>query len=103
MKIKTISRTEEDFVRKSTLDITKVHRNRDPVMHPFDRAREYTRALVATKLDKIFAKPFIGAMDGHEDSVYCMSTVRNKVVPLISGACDGSLRVWDLAERKCYW
>jgi WD repeat and SOF domain-containing protein 1 len=39
MKIKTISRTEEDYVRKSKNDITKVHRNRDPKMHPFERAR----------------------------------------------------------------
>lgn len=27
MKIKTISRSEEDFCRKSSLDITKVHTN----------------------------------------------------------------------------
>ena len=62
MKVKTISRTEEDYCRKSTLDITKVHRNRDPALHPFERAREYTKAIVATKLEKIFAKPFIGGM-----------------------------------------
>ena len=71
MKIKTISRTEEDYTRKSKHDITKVHRNRDPLLHPFERAREYTKAVVATKLDKIFAKPFIGALDGHTDGVYC--------------------------------
>eukprot|EP01036_Dinobryon_divergens_P023440 gene23440-31786_t len=86
MKIKTISRSEEDFCRKSSLDITKVHRNRDPVLHPFERAREYTRAVVATKLDKIFAKPFIGALDGHKD-----------------GSCDGEIKVWDLAQRKSFW
>ena len=60
MKVRTISRTEEDFCRRSTLDITKVHRNRDPALHPFERAREYTKAVVSTKLDKMFAKPFIG-------------------------------------------
>eukprot|EP01031_Cornospumella_fuschlensis_P036713 gene36713-44536_t len=89
MKIKTISRTEEDYVRKSKLDIVKVHRNRDPVVHPFERAREYARAVVATKLDKIFAKPFVGALDGHKDGVYCMSSVRSHLVPFISGSCDG--------------
>ena len=60
MKIKTISRTEEDFSRKTTNDIVKVHFNRDPALHPFEKAREYTKAIVATKLEKIFAKPFIG-------------------------------------------
>lgn len=103
MKIKTISRTEEDYTRKSNLDITKVHHNRDPALHPFERAREYTKAVVATKLDKIFAKPFIGSLDGHNDSVYCGSTIRNKNVPYISGACDGEIKVWDLSNRVCYW
>lgn len=103
IKIKTISRSEEDFTRKSKFDIRKVFRNRDPALHPFDRAREYTKALVATKLDKIFAKPFIGALDGHRDGVYCSSSIRNKVVPFISGACDGEIKVWDLSRRECVW
>ncbi len=30
--------------------------------HPFSRAREYQRAYNATKLNKIFAKPFIGTL-----------------------------------------
>lgn len=103
MKIRTISRTEEDFTRKSKLDITKVFHNRDPALHPFDRAREYTRALVATKLDKIFAKPFLASLDGHKDGVYCSSAIRNMHVPFISGACDGELKVWDLSTRTCIW
>lgn len=103
MKIQTISRTKEDYCRKSKLDITKIHRNRDPKLHPFERAREYTKALVATKLDKIFAKPFITALDGHVDSVYCSSIIRNRVTPYISGSCDGELRVWDLATKLCVW
>lgn len=103
MKIKTISRTHEDFTRKSKLDITKVHRNRDPALHPFERAREYQKAIVATKLDKIFAKPFIGALDGHTDGVYCSTSIRNKNVPFVTGACDGEIRVWDLSRRVCFW
>ncbi len=103
MKIRTISRTEESFSRKSALDITKVHRNHDPALHPFERAREYTRAVIATKLDKIFAKPFIGALDGHSDGVHCMSAIRSNLVPFISGSCDGEVRVWDLSTKKTVW
>jgi DDB1- and CUL4-associated factor 13 len=72
-------------------------------LHPFERAREYSKAVVATKLDKIFAKPFIGALDGHVDSVYCTAAIRNRMTPFISGACDGDLRVWDLSSRSCVW
>lgn len=103
MKIQTISRTKEDYCRKTKLDINKVHRNRDPKLHPFERAREYSKAIVATKLDKIFAKPFICALDGHVDSVYCSSIIRNRVTPYISGSCDGELRVWDLTTKLCVW
>ena len=103
VKIKTISRTAEDSVRKSKMDITKVHHNRDPALHPFERVREYTKAVVATKLDKMFHKPFIGALEGHNDSVNCCAIVRNKNVPFISGSCDGVVKVWDLAHRSCYW
>ena len=103
MKIKTISRTQEDYVRQSKLDITKVHHNRDPSLHPFERAREYTKAVVSTKLDKIFAKPFVGDLQGHMDGVYCTSTVRDSVVSFISGACDGELKVWDLSRRIAVW
>lgn len=103
MKIRTISRTEEDYSRKTTFDISKVFRNKDPALHPHERAREYTRAVVATKLDKIFAKPFIGSLDGHRDSVNCISSIRNKLVPLITGACDGEIKVWDLTRKVCVW
>lgn len=103
LKIRTISRTDEDFVRKTTKDINKLHRNRDPSLHPFDRAREYAKALVATKMDKMFAKPFLYALDGHSDSVNCMSTIRNRNVPLISGSCDGELKVWDLSTQENVW
>ncbi len=72
-------------------------------MHPFERAREYTKAVVASKLDKIFAKPFIAALDGHTDGVYCTAIVRNRVTPFISGACNGELKVWDLSRKSCVW
>lgn len=103
MKIKTISRTESSYVRSTKKDIVKVHRNRDPELHPMARAREYTKALTATKMDAMFAKPFIGSMDGHSDGVFCMTTIRNSNMPLISGACDGELRVWDIPSKRCVW
>jgi WD repeat and SOF domain-containing protein 1 len=103
MKIRTISRTEEDYLRKSTHDIMKVHRNRDPALHPFEKEREYSRALTAVKLDNMFAKPFIGALDGHHDGIWCMTSIRSNLIPFISGSCDGELRIWDLATRKVAW
>lgn len=49
------------------------------------KAREYTRALTAVKLDKMFARPFVGALDGHGDGVFCSATSRRSLVQFLSG------------------
>lgn len=103
MKITTISRTEEDYCRKNKTDIMKVHRNHDPALHPFHRNREYTKAIMGVKLDKIFAKPFLCDLNGHHDSIHCLSIITNKLTILLSGACDGEIKVWDLPSKTCVW
>ncbi|CAN0307198.1 unnamed protein product [Discosporangium mesarthrocarpum] len=103
MKVKTISRMEEMYTRDCKGGRVQVHRNRDPTLHPFEKAREYTRALTAVKLDKMFAKPLLGALDGHGDGVFCTATSQHSLVQFISGACDGEIRAWDLSRRVCVW
>lgn len=68
-----------------------VPRNYDPSLHPFEAPREYVRALNATKLERVFAKPFIGSLDGHWDSVNCLSKHPTQLSLLLSGACDGEV------------
>lgn len=103
LKIKVLSRNEEDFTRERKRDTMKVFRNPDPQLHPFERAREYTRALNAVKHDKIFAKPFLYALDAHADGVYSMATLPNSLVYMLSGAGDGEIRLWNLSNRKTVW
>ena len=86
MKVKAISRIEEDYTRECKSDILKVHRNLDPALHPMHRAKEYKRALNATKLDKVFAKPFIGALEGHSDGVMCLAKSPTQLSVAASGA-----------------
>lgn len=47
-------------------------------------------------MQKIFAKPFVRALDGHTDSVKCMAIARRQGAPLVTGGCDGQLRLWNL-------
>lgn len=103
MKVKVITRTSEDCVRERKGDIFKVKRNTDPALHPFSEAREYTRALKAAKLDRMFAKPFVGALAGHLDGVYCMARHPTDIKLLASGSADGEVRLWNLANRRCVW
>ncbi|KAG7390962.1 rRNA-processing protein sof1 [Phytophthora pseudosyringae] len=103
MKVNTISRVEKDFTQEVQSDKLKVFRNYDPALHPFERPREYTRALNAVKLERLFAKPFVGALDGHCDGVTALATNPKSLVAFVSGAADGEVRVWDLPRRKCVW
>lgn len=100
MKIKMLSRNKEECTRERASDLQRVFRNPDPALHPFERAREYTRALNAVKLDKVFAKPFVSAMDGHSDGVFCMAKNPKVLNTLASGACDGELKVWQLSAQE---
>lgn len=101
MKVKVLVRNPDDYCRETKRDVFKIPRNFDPKLHPFDVAREYTRALNATKLDRVFAKPFIGSLEGHRDGVHCMSKHPKSLSTLFSGACDGEVKIWNLARKKC--
>lgn len=101
MKVKVLSRNPDDYIRGSTSEINRVPRNLDPDLHPFEAAREYTRALNAAKLERVFAKPFVASLDGHTDGVNCV--VRNPVhvTSIASGACDGQIKFWQLQTKTC--
>lgn len=75
-------------------------RNYDPSLHPLESAREYVRAVNATKLERVFAKPFVGNLSGHRDGVSCFGKHPKSLSTLTSGAYDGEVRVWDLANRE---
>lgn len=77
-----------------------VPRNYDPVLHPFEVPREYTRALNATKLERVFAKPFLSSLDGHRDGVNCMAKHPKSLSTVLSGACDGEVSCSYKPQQK---
>ncbi|KAA1096117.1 rRNA-processing protein sof1 [Puccinia graminis f. sp. tritici] len=99
MKVKVLSRSLDNFMPIAHGAPAPIHKNLDPTLHPHSRAREYTRAVTATKLNRMFAKPFVGQLDGHRDSVYTMAKDPLKLTQVASGSGDGDVRVWDLANR----
>ncbi|XP_061949862.1 uncharacterized protein LOC133673183 [Populus nigra] len=100
MKVKVISRSTDEFTRERSQDLQRVFHNFDPNLRTQEKAVEYQRALNAAKLDKIFARPFIGAMDGHIDAVSCMAKNPNYLKGIFSGSMDGDIRLWDIANRR---
>lgn len=101
MKVKVLKRNAQDFVRETKHDIHKVHRNYSQVEHPFEAEREYQRAMNSVKLEKVFAKPFIGSLDGHRDGITCVAKHPGALSKMASAASDGEVRLWQLADRKC--
>jgi DDB1- and CUL4-associated factor 13 len=69
----------------------QVHRNLDPALHPHEKAVEYTRALNAAKLQRVFAKPFLASLP-HTDGVTCLARSPTHLNSLVGGAKSGSLR-----------
>ncbi|XP_050208276.1 uncharacterized protein LOC126657611 [Mercurialis annua] len=100
MKVKVISRSTEDFTRERSQDLQRVFHNFDPSLRTQEKSIEYVRALNAAKLEKIFARPFIGALDGHIDAVSCMAKNPNYLKGIFSGSMDGDIRLWDMASRR---
>lgn len=101
LNIQMISRRPRDFMRETKHDIHKVFKNYDPKLHPLALEREYQRALNATKLERVFAKPFIGNMSGHGDVVSNLMKHQTKLSIMASGAYDGQIKIWNLSTRKC--
>jgi len=80
-------------------DPTPTSRNLDPLMHPFARARERMRALNAAKMERIFAKPFVAALEGHVDAVEVMARKPQTIDMVASGSWDGGLILHDISRR----
>ncbi|WFD03491.1 Protein sof1 [Malassezia obtusa] len=109
-KIKALTRSLDDHAPARLGDAVPLQRNLDPNMHPFEKPREYTRALNAAKLDRLFAKPFVAALDGHIDGIYAMCRNPKRLDIMASGSGDGGasatdaeIRLWDLNHQHCLY
>lgn len=100
MKVKTISRSSDAYVPVRNSEESSLPRNLNPALHPFERAREYTRALTATKMEKMFSQPFVGQLgNGHRDGIYCIGKNFSNINQVASGSGDGVIKYWDLTSR----
>ncbi|GBL47993.1 Protein sof1 [Candidozyma auris] len=101
MKVKTLSRSSDAYVPARNTQESAMPRNLNPALHPFERAREYTRAVTATKLERMFAQPFVGQLgDGHRDGVYCLARNYKTTNQVASGSGDGVVKYWNMTSRQ---
>ncbi|CUM55619.1 uncharacterized protein AC631_02881 [Debaryomyces fabryi] len=100
MKLKTISRSSDTYVPVRNTQESSLPRNLNPALHPFERAREYTKALTATKMERMFAQPFVGQLgDGHRDGIYSIARNFSTTNQIATGSGDGVIKYWDMTLR----
>ncbi|KAK3683979.1 WD40-repeat-containing domain protein [Podospora appendiculata] len=103
MKIKALTRNIS-AQQAPGADVQRAPRNLAPEIHPFERAREYQRALNAVKLERMFAKPFLSQLgNGHVQGVYSLTKNKSSLSSVASGSGDGIIKVWDLTSREETW
>lgn len=100
VKVKAISRSELEWTKDRSTEVPKANRNYDPKFNPMAKQTEFTRAIRAAKLDRMFAKPFVSALPGHRDTIQSIATDYNNLSCLVSGAVDGGLIFWDMMTKK---
>jgi len=101
MKVKVLSRNPDDYIRDTKTEYHKLPRNYNRDIHPFEEQREYVRALNATKMERMFAKPLIGDLTGHKDGIACIAKHPTQLSTLVSGSFDSDICVWNLPTKTC--
>ncbi|OQR79862.1 DDB1- and CUL4-associated factor 13-like [Tropilaelaps mercedesae] len=101
MKVKMLVRNPDEYIRETSRDLHRHQRNVAPELHPLAITREYTAAVNAAKLDRIFAKPFLCSLGGHRDAVELLAKHPDRISGAVSASADGELRWWDLTNRMC--
>lgn len=100
VKIKTISRSELEWTKDRSTEVPRANRNYDPKFNPMAKQVEFTRAVRAAKLDRMFAKPFVAALPGHQDTIQSIATDYTNLSTVASGGIDGGLIIWDVMTKK---
>lgn len=99
VKLNIITRTDRDLSRETKFDLHRVHHTVDSNIHQLQQPREFQRALIGAKVQKIFSKPFVKALDAHTAPINCMAKAYSVADRFISGAADGEVILWDLKSR----
>ncbi len=51
--------------------------------------------------ERVFAKPFLGALSGHSEGVSAIRCHPRTLSVLASASYGGEVRLWSLVNRKC--
>lgn len=95
--LNTITRSTDDYVRQDMTQRTRMHHMPLKNQH-FQKEKEYVRAINAAKLQQMFSKPFIRAMNDHIDGVYVLAPHPTSITTFASGSVDGCIKIYDISS-----
>jgi WD repeat and SOF domain-containing protein 1 len=100
VKVNIISRSKLEWTKDRSGEVPRANRNYEAGPPPMAKQLEYARALRAAKMDRMFAKPFVAAMGGHQDTVQSIACDSTNLASLATGGADGQLIHWDVMARR---
>ncbi|CBH14595.1 WD40 repeat protein, predicted [Trypanosoma brucei gambiense DAL972] len=100
VKVNVISRSDLEWTKDRNGEVPRVNRNFDSKYNPMAKQVEFTRAIRAAKLDRMFAKPFFGALSGHQDTIQSIAVDFTNLSTVVSGSVDGGMIVWDAFTKR---
>lgn len=99
MKIDTIYHPIGDRRKERKGDAGMRRYNKDPIYHPMMLEREYTRALNATKMERMFAKPFVASFGQRGEGIWCIAK-DSALSTFAAASYDNKITIWNIHTRK---
>lgn len=101
MIIKTITHDYKKVCKERKGDLNKQKFINDPRYHPFAEEREYVKALNATKIERLLAKPFVHGFSDHLEGIIRIEKSKTNDL-MISSSFDGTTNIYDIANKKLF-
>jgi len=98
MKIEAIYHNKRDRKKETKSDLPMRRYAKDPVYHPMLLEREYVRALNATKIEKIMAKPFVTALMQNTEGIHLL-VKDSESATFATASYDNTAVVWDMKSK----
>lgn len=99
MIIKTITHDYKKVCKERKGDLPKQNFIKDPRYHPFAKEKEYVRALNATKIERLLAKPFVHGFSDHLEGIVRVENHKTNDT-MISASFDGTTNIYDIARKR---
>lgn len=99
MLIKTITHNTKQYTKERKGDPVKRRFIKNVAYHPFAKEREYMRALNATKIERLLAKPFVTAFSDHKEGIFRVEKHPSKD-RILSSSFDGDTKIYDISCKK---